>query len=598
MQPTSARDAALQSLQAGDASAAIRRLSAALAEAPEDAELCAYLGVAHGMDGNTAEAVQCLRRATQLDPGSAAFQFNLGKALEQSGRPAEALGAYRRALVLETSHARARAAVHRLESEFSTAPAAAMEGAAGGGEPSLSDPPPGAPAAWTCGCGSANAADFRFCPRCGRAAEEPRPDEAGPETVALETVMGSAAASPAAAGNPGAPTEPEEEVNPVAEAPRRDRRPRWLPWLLIPGLGTPFGFGLALWLSRPAPEVSTVPPAIPAATALPETPPERDPEVRVTPPTPPVPAPAARGLGLTRDQVVELLRRESPCEFYESPLVDGRLRYVGKTADGLTTYELIGPPEDLQAIQLSFTAASEEWLTSGTNGVRIGRVLEEYAPGAAGWALESLAEAIRGGENAEREERSGGRIVKVAWAEALRAATLTLTADPEAPPATASPSGEELPNWVEDRTRIPLERPYRFLPADGEAVVGQLLRYGGGTYTVRRDPDGEILELHERDGWEVEPVDPTPREREWLRAAGEERSRRRQEALQRGDAAGRPLELGRLYRVNTLHGDPVTGTLFSLERDLYHLRTPEGGTVVLRPEETLEVHSLAGGPGN
>ncbi len=581
MQPTSARDAALHALQAGDVPAAIRSLSAALEQAPDDAELCAYLGVAHGMEGNTAEAVLCLRRATQLEPGSAAFQFNLGKALEQSGHPTEALGAYRRALVLDASHARARAAVHRLEASASAvpAPAAREETAQSSTVNGTATTAPAA--AWTCACGSANAADFRFCPRCGRAMQQAQPEEEALEIV----VEGDAEPAAVAVSAPG---QPEPEPTPEAVTTQRKRRPRWLPWLLIPGIGTPVGYGLALWLGRPAPEPSTPPATVPAASAPAVSPPEAVPEVTVTAPTPP--APVVRGLGLTRDQVVELLRREGPCEFYDSPLVDGRLRSVGKTADGLTTYELIGPPEDLHAVQLSFTAATEEWLTGGANGARVSLLLDEYAPGAASWALETLTESLREAESREREERFGGRMVKVAWDETLRAATLTLTADPDAPPATAqASSGEDLPNWVEDRTRIPLERPYRFVPVDGEATVGHLLRYEGGTYTVRRDPDGEILELHERDGWDVEPVDPTPQERDWLRAAEEERLRRRREALQRGDSMGRQLEIGKLYRVNTLHGDPVTGTLYSLERDLYHLRTPEGETVVIRPEETLEV---------
>src|SRR4051794_12754271 len=109
-----ARDLGLQALQAGGVKRALAPPDQAAGPKPGDYTTLAYLGAALGRAGRTAEAVEALQRAVQLQPAQAASHYNLGLALEKAGRPAEAAGAYQQALTLDANHTRARDGLSRV----------------------------------------------------------------------------------------------------------------------------------------------------------------------------------------------------------------------------------------------------------------------------------------------------------------------------------------------------------------------------------------------------------------------------------------------------------------------------------------------------
>lgn len=588
------RTAALAALKRGDAPEAIRSLTEAVRAAPEDAELAGFLGVAYGMDGDLDAAVFWLRKATQLGPNSAPAFYNLGGALERAGQPQEAIGAYRRALVLEPQHPRARAALARMESVTPAPPAipspfpqavppiadpfpapppvpAAPETAA----PETAAAEPAAPEAWSCRCGSANTAGYAFCPRCGA----PAP---APETIAAEAPAATLTAPPSA-------ETPEATAEAVRdETPRRRLHPAAVALVALPLL-VAVGYGLGRMAQGPQPSALPSGPAInapegPPAVVIPAPPPQRE----VPPPAAPHTGP---GLGLTRDQVTAFLERDINWAFQESTDEAGRPRLTGQSADGLTEVEMIGHPDNLESVYLAFDMPPDEaWSPNLPNGRRVEALFEEYAPGSSRWVLQNMEELLASGTDGERREAFANRTAHLVWNAARRRGQAGITAQTAA--VTVTPAPEE--NWLEDLRKIPLQRRYRFVPLNGgDAIVGTLLKNASDIFTVRLDSSGESVELHQEDGYFVEPVEPTDREREWLRQAEEKRRNERQAALRRNYVDGRPLEVGKRYRFNVVVGEAVEGTLESLEEDLFHVR-PDDGTesFPLRPENVDGVEAL------
>lgn len=575
------RTAALAALKRGDAGEAIRCLTEAVQAAPEDAELAGFLGVAYGMEGDLDAAVFWLRKATQLGPNAAPAFYNLGGALERAGQPQEAIGAYRRALVLEPQHPRARAALARMENEraadvpiaspFPASPAPAAEPEMPSPAPRVEQavtPAPDAalPELWTCRCGASNASGYAFCPRCGAPAPEPSPTPAEPE-------------SEDEPGEPRSTALPSRRVNPVMAI------------LVATPLLVALGFGIGKVLQGPqetglpnAPVVTAPPPStdIPPAPAP-----------AVPPANAPVEAPqAGAGLGITRDQVSAFLERDIEWAFQVSTDEAGRPRTTGRSADGLTDVEMIGDPENLESVYLSFVISPDEaWSPNLPNGRRVEALFEEYAPGASRWALQNMEELFAAGGDGERRERFANRYAHLRWLSSSRRAQAGITTHDGELVVTPVPAPEE--NWLKDPRKIPRERRYRFLPrSGGDAIVGTLVEFRSDIYTVRLD-SGEMVELHGEDGYDIEPLEPTDREREWLREAEAERKAKRQAALRRNYVDGRPLEVGRRYRFRVIAGENVEGTLESLEDDLFHIRPDDRPEPLsLQPENVDGVEAL------
>lgn len=99
MTPGAADDARAQ-LEAGDFARARETASAALSSVPDDPELLRVAGLA-GLELETDDAVDQLRRVTELRPDEAQAWHELGDALATEGRSDEASEAFRKALELD-----------------------------------------------------------------------------------------------------------------------------------------------------------------------------------------------------------------------------------------------------------------------------------------------------------------------------------------------------------------------------------------------------------------------------------------------------------------------------------------------------------------
>ena len=81
---------------------AVNAYRAALAMAPNDADLCDTMGAILQRQGAMDEAITWHYRATQLRPDFAEAHSNLGNALKEYGRPVEAIASYRAALAINS----------------------------------------------------------------------------------------------------------------------------------------------------------------------------------------------------------------------------------------------------------------------------------------------------------------------------------------------------------------------------------------------------------------------------------------------------------------------------------------------------------------
>ena len=88
--------------QLGEAEALFRDV---LREEPSNADALHFLGVILGRRGETAAAIDSIRRAVELRPNAPAFHNNLGKALESAGDLTGAVRSYRRAVELAPAYA-------------------------------------------------------------------------------------------------------------------------------------------------------------------------------------------------------------------------------------------------------------------------------------------------------------------------------------------------------------------------------------------------------------------------------------------------------------------------------------------------------------
>ena len=98
----------LACLMRGDSAKAIDFLRKAAGQRPGDANIQMYLGCALQDAGVPDEALIHLQRACEMAPGHVSSWYNLGKALKQQARLGEAVEALRRALALDDRHILAR----------------------------------------------------------------------------------------------------------------------------------------------------------------------------------------------------------------------------------------------------------------------------------------------------------------------------------------------------------------------------------------------------------------------------------------------------------------------------------------------------------
>lgn len=100
------RERARAHFQAGEFSQSRQAALSGLTTAPDDVELRVLAGRA-GVEVDADDAVEHLRRATELAPQDADAWHHLGEALAAEGRTAEADGAFRRAVELDPEHGEA-----------------------------------------------------------------------------------------------------------------------------------------------------------------------------------------------------------------------------------------------------------------------------------------------------------------------------------------------------------------------------------------------------------------------------------------------------------------------------------------------------------
>jgi tetratricopeptide (TPR) repeat protein len=96
----SVADQARAHLEAGEFAAAAEAAAAGLREAPDDPELLRVAGRA-GVETGSADAIDQLRRVTELEPDSAEAWRDLGDALATEGRSEESAEAFRKTLELD-----------------------------------------------------------------------------------------------------------------------------------------------------------------------------------------------------------------------------------------------------------------------------------------------------------------------------------------------------------------------------------------------------------------------------------------------------------------------------------------------------------------
>jgi Flp pilus assembly protein TadD len=95
-----ARERARSHFEAGEFDESLKAASEGLSGAPDDVELLVLAGRA-GFEVDASDAVEHLRRATELAPEQAAAWHHLGEALAAEGRTGEADAAFRRAVELD-----------------------------------------------------------------------------------------------------------------------------------------------------------------------------------------------------------------------------------------------------------------------------------------------------------------------------------------------------------------------------------------------------------------------------------------------------------------------------------------------------------------
>lgn len=118
--------AAREAARTGRTEEAVRAYHAAIASSPDSPFLYRELGILEGQHGNTAAALEHLRKAVQLDPGDAASLAQIGDLLAAQGDLSAAIESYAASLAVEPNAdvetrrdaARARADLARLPEEY------------------------------------------------------------------------------------------------------------------------------------------------------------------------------------------------------------------------------------------------------------------------------------------------------------------------------------------------------------------------------------------------------------------------------------------------------------------------------------------------
>lgn len=114
-------------------------------------------------------------------------------------------------------------------------------------------------------------------------------------------------------------------------------------------------------------------------------------------------------IGVRRDVLTEMFERTPfNLRFDFVPLEDGRSRMIGRSADGRTSLELIGPPEGVTAINLMAALPEDQPLVRLKNINAISRVVEAGLSnwsGATDWVGRNIDRAFAG--QGARTQRDG-----------------------------------------------------------------------------------------------------------------------------------------------------------------------------------------------
>jgi superkiller protein 3 len=106
-QPSGALQQGVFQLDRGNLELAMTYFRKAVSWDTNSAALHHALGLALGVQGKSAEAVESLKTACRLAPKEAEYRFKLGLALNESGRPADALEALEQTVALDPQYAQA-----------------------------------------------------------------------------------------------------------------------------------------------------------------------------------------------------------------------------------------------------------------------------------------------------------------------------------------------------------------------------------------------------------------------------------------------------------------------------------------------------------
>ncbi len=112
------------------------------------------------------------------------------------------------------------------------------------------------------------------------------------------------------------------------------------------------------------------------------------------------------------------------------PLADGRSRVVGRSADGRTTLELIGPPEEITAVNLMAALPEDRPLTRLKNLNAISLLVESTLsdwPDAAIWVSANIDSAFSG---KSATTQASGKTLSMSVAPSTDTLVVTITGPP------------------------------------------------------------------------------------------------------------------------------------------------------------------------
>lgn len=155
--------AARESLQQGNADAAIAQLQQAIAQDPRSDEAYALLGVAYAQKGMTDEGIQALSTAVRLNPNNASHRMNLAAALQRAGRLREAVAELNEALRIDPTYQKAQESLATIQAQLQAQAAPTAQPSAFGSWEQATG------VGVTCpSCKAENKSDAQFCFNCGQ----------------------------------------------------------------------------------------------------------------------------------------------------------------------------------------------------------------------------------------------------------------------------------------------------------------------------------------------------------------------------------------------------------------------------------------------